>query len=60
MICWDNKRTYNNKKTNEVTSEQLLAWAKRVEAQSTKKAITDTTKRVKISMPWKKQELYSW
>ena len=35
------------KKANEVTSEQILAWARRVEAQRAQKAITEATKEIK-------------
>ena len=41
------KRTNCNKKINEKTSEQVLSWTKRVEAQRAQKAILDATKEKK-------------
>ena len=35
------------KKTNEITNEKVLSWARRVEAQRAKKAILDATKESK-------------
>ena len=40
------------KKTNEITSKQVLAWARRVGAQRAPKLSIDATKKVKNLMPW--------
>ena len=53
IIKESNKRI---KKANEITSEQVLAWARRVEAQRIQEALTDTTKENKGFNAMKNQE----
>ena len=38
------------KNTNEITSEHVLCWAKRVEVQRAKKAMIEDTKKIKSLM----------
>ena len=45
------------KKTNEITSKEVLAWVRRVEAQTAQKALIETTKEIEEFNAMRRHEL---